>query len=113
MKSILSGPCYAKTYTTIWTLSARKPIPSQVPVTHTYNHSYSGGRDQEDRGSKQAWADSSKRPYLEKPTVKKEKKRAGGVTQGVGPEFKLQYHKNKKKKANTRCDSLSKNHKPN
>jgi hypothetical protein len=25
-------------------------------------------------------------------------KRAGGVTQGVGPEFKPQYHKKKKKK---------------
>jgi hypothetical protein len=25
-------------------------------------------------------------------------KRAGGVTQGVGPEFKFQYHKKKKKK---------------
>jgi hypothetical protein len=25
------------------------------------------------------------------------KKRAGGVAQGVGPEFKLQYHKKKKK----------------
>jgi hypothetical protein len=32
------------------------------------------------------------RPYLEKPTTKK---RAGGVAQGVGPEFKPQYCKNK------------------
>jgi hypothetical protein len=27
-------------------------------VAHTYNPSYSGGRDQEDRGSKPAWANS-------------------------------------------------------
>jgi hypothetical protein len=32
------------------------------------------------------------RPYLEKTH---HKKRAGGVAQGVGPEFKLQYHKKK------------------
>jgi hypothetical protein len=31
------------------------------------------------------------RPYLEKPI----KKRAGGVAQGVDPEFKLQYCQNK------------------
>jgi hypothetical protein len=35
------------------------------------------------------------RPYLEKnPSQKK----ADGVAQGVGPEFKTQYHKKKKKK---------------
>jgi hypothetical protein len=28
-----------------------------------------------------------------------QKKRAGGVAQGVDPEFKPQYHKKKKKKA--------------
>jgi hypothetical protein len=33
------------------------------------------------------------RPYLEK---KPSQKRAGGVAQGVDPEFKPQYHKNKK-----------------
>jgi hypothetical protein len=35
------------------------------------------------------------RPYLEKnlPQKKKKKKTAGGVAQGVGPEFKPQYHK--------------------
>jgi hypothetical protein len=27
-------------------------------------------------------------------------KRAGGVAQGIGPEFKLQYHQKKKKKIN-------------
>jgi hypothetical protein len=35
------------------------------------------------------------RPYLEKK--KKSQKRAGGMVQGVGPEFKLQYHKKKEK----------------
>jgi hypothetical protein len=34
------------------------------------------------------------RPFLEK--IHHEKK-AGGVTQGVSPEFKLQYHKKKRK----------------
>jgi hypothetical protein len=34
------------------------------------------------------------RPYLEKPITKT----AGGVAQGVGPEFKPQYHAKKKKK---------------
>jgi hypothetical protein len=35
------------------------------------------------------------RPYLEK---KPSQKRAGRVAQGVGPEFKLQYWKKKKRK---------------
>jgi hypothetical protein len=35
------------------------------------------------------------KPYLKK---KKSQKRSGGVAQGVGPEFKPQYHKKKKKK---------------
>jgi hypothetical protein len=34
------------------------------------------------------------RPYLKKPFTK----RVGRVVQGVGPEFKPQYHKKKKKK---------------
>jgi hypothetical protein len=34
------------------------------------------------------------RPYLEKTLHK----RAGGVAQGVGPEFKPQYRKKKKKR---------------
>jgi hypothetical protein len=41
-----------------------------VLVAHTCNLSYSGGRDQEDRGSKPAQANSSARPYLEKPFTK-------------------------------------------
>jgi hypothetical protein len=39
-------------------------------VAHTCNPSYSGGRDQEDHGSKSARANSSTRPYLEKPFTK-------------------------------------------
>jgi hypothetical protein len=64
-------------------------------VAHTCNPSYSGGRDQEDPGAKPAWANSSARPYLEKNASQK---RAGGVAQGGGPEFKPQYQKKKKKK---------------
>jgi hypothetical protein len=37
---------------------------------HACNPSYSEGTDQEDRGSQPAWADSSARPYLEKPFTK-------------------------------------------
>jgi hypothetical protein len=58
--------------------------------------SFSGGRDQEARGSKPAGAlnkpGSFTRPYLKKPITKK----AGGAAQGEGPEFKPQYHKKKK-----------------
>jgi hypothetical protein len=50
--------------------------------------SYSGGRDQKDHP---AWANSSVRPYLEKNPSQK---RVGGVTRGVGPEFKPQKKKN-------------------
>jgi hypothetical protein len=39
-------------------------------VVHVCNPSYSGGRDQEDHGSKPAQAHSSVRPYLEKPFTK-------------------------------------------
>jgi hypothetical protein len=44
---------------------------------------------------KTALANSFPRPYLK--TIL-HKKRAGGVTQGVDPEFKPQYQKKKKKK---------------
>jgi hypothetical protein len=40
-------------------------------VTHICNPSYSGGRDQEDRYWKQAWAKNSARSYLEKTHHKK------------------------------------------
>jgi hypothetical protein len=58
---------------------------------------YSGGRNQEDQGLKPAQTNTSMRPYLKNPSHK----RAGGVVQGVGPEFKPQYHKKKKKKKKT------------
>jgi hypothetical protein len=53
-------------------------------VAHACNPNYSGGRDQEDHGSKPAWANSSQDP------IRKilHKNRAGGVAQGEGPEFK-------------------------
>jgi hypothetical protein len=41
-----------------------------VPVAHACNPSYSGGRDQEDYSSKPAWANISKRLYLENPFTK-------------------------------------------
>jgi hypothetical protein len=68
----------------------------QVPVAHACNPSYprSRDRDQEDCGSKPAWASSSQNLISKKPVIKK---RAGGVAQGAGPEFKPQYHKKKKK----------------
>jgi hypothetical protein len=56
--------------------------------------SYSGGRDQKDCSLKPAWANSSMRSYLKKNPSQK---RAGGVAQGKGPEFKTQYQKKKKK----------------
>jgi hypothetical protein len=59
-------------------------------VAHTCNPSYSGGRDQEDQGAKPAWANSSRKNPAQK--------RAGGVAQDVGPEFKPQHHKTKNKK---------------
>jgi hypothetical protein len=39
-------------------------------VAHVCNPSYSGGRNQEDRSSKPTQANSSTRPYLEKPFTK-------------------------------------------
>jgi hypothetical protein len=65
-----------------------------VPVAHACNLSYSGSRDQEDYGWKPAWANSSRDPILKIPITK----RAGGVAQDKGSEFKPQYHKKKKEK---------------
>jgi hypothetical protein len=39
-------------------------------VAHTYNPKYSRGRDQADHGLKPIRANSSTRPYLEKPFTK-------------------------------------------
>jgi hypothetical protein len=52
-------------------------VLSQVPVAHACNPSYSGGRDQEDRGLKPAEANSSWDSILKNLN----QKRAGGVTQ--------------------------------
>jgi hypothetical protein len=60
-------------------------------VAHTCNPSYSGGRDQ-DCDSKPAQANSSQDPILKNDS----QKRAGGVAQGEGPEFKPQYWEKKK-----------------
>jgi hypothetical protein len=59
-------------------------------MAHACNPSYSGGRDQEDRGSKPACANSSGDPFLKKTH---HEKGAGGVAPGVGLEFKSQYCK--------------------
>jgi hypothetical protein len=66
-----------------------------VPMVHACNPSNSGGRDQEDRGLEASPGKQFSRPYLRKTL---HKKRAGGVAQGVGPEFKFQYHRKRKKK---------------
>jgi hypothetical protein len=44
---------------------------SPAPEAKAYNPSYSGGRDQEDRGSKPAQANSSQDPNLKKTITKK------------------------------------------
>jgi hypothetical protein len=62
-----------------------------VLVVHTCNPNYSGGEDQEDCGSKPAQANSVQDPISKNPSQKK----AGGVAQSEGPEFKPQYRKNK------------------
>jgi hypothetical protein len=45
---------------------------SQALVTHAYNPSYSGGRDQEDQSLKPAQANKFKRLYLENTHHKKD-----------------------------------------
>jgi hypothetical protein len=61
-------------------------------VAHAYNSSYSGGREQEDCGLKPTSANSSQDPISKIPNTKKW---AGGMAQGVGPEFKPWSCKNK------------------
>jgi hypothetical protein len=58
-------------------------------VAHVYNPGYSGGRNQEIHNSKPAQAKSLQDLILKK--THHTKKRAGGVAQGVVPEFKSQY----------------------
>jgi hypothetical protein len=69
-----------------------------VPSINTCNPSYSGGRCQEDHGSKPARANNSQDPISKNPSHAK--KRAGGVVDSEGPEFKPQYCKKKKKVVN-------------
>jgi hypothetical protein len=45
-------------------------LKNWAPVAHTCNPSYSGGRDQEDRGLKPAQANSLRDPILKKPIKK-------------------------------------------
>jgi hypothetical protein len=54
-------------------------------MAHTCNSSFSGGRNQEDQDSKPAQANSSWDPISKKNLFQK---KAGGVAQGVDPEFK-------------------------
>jgi hypothetical protein len=57
----------------------------QVLVAHTYNPSYSGGRDQEDHGSKPACKNNSQDP-MSKNTPPQKRAR---VPQRVGPSSNL------------------------
>jgi hypothetical protein len=66
-------------------------IFGQVPVAHSCNPSYSGGRDQEDCSLKPAWTNSLQEPILKNPS----QKRTGRMAQCVGPEFKPQLWKKK------------------
>jgi hypothetical protein len=67
-----------------------------VPVAHTYNLSYSGGRYQEDHSSKPAWANNPWDPILKIPNTKKSWWSGASDTvpslQVWIPEFKPQYH---------------------
>jgi hypothetical protein len=63
-------------------------------MAHAYNPRYSGSRDQEDWDLKSAEANSSQDPISKNPS----QKRSGGMAQGVGPEFKPQYRKKKRKR---------------
>jgi hypothetical protein len=58
-------------------------------VAHAYNPSYSGGRAQENCGSKPSRQIVQETLSQKYPTPK----RIGGVAQSVGPEFKPQYPK--------------------
>jgi hypothetical protein len=56
-----------------------------VPVAHACNPSYSGGRDQKDLSLKPVWqivCETLSQKYSSQ-------KRAVGVAQGVGPDFKI------------------------
>jgi hypothetical protein len=48
-----------------------KIVPSQALVVHGCNPSYSGGRDQKDRGLRPAWENSLRDPISKTPSTKK------------------------------------------
>jgi hypothetical protein len=72
-------------------------------VAGTYNSSYSGGRDQRVKVRSQPGQIVHETLSQKKPS----QKRAGGVAQGVGPEFKLQYSKINKINKTTSLWSLA------
>jgi hypothetical protein len=51
-------------------LELQDVVVSHTPVAYTCKTSYSGGRDQEDRSSKSAWANSAQDPILKNPSQK-------------------------------------------
>jgi hypothetical protein len=63
-------------------------------LTHTCNPTYSGDRDQGDRGLKPALGKQFERPYLKKTITK----RGGIVAHGADPKSPPPNHKKKKKK---------------
>jgi hypothetical protein len=65
-------------------------LDSQVLVAHACNPSYSGGRDQEDHGSKSAWVNSSWDPI----SKNLHKNKAGRVAQREGLIFELAWVNN-------------------
>jgi hypothetical protein len=72
-----------------------------APVTHVCNPSYSEGRDQEDHCSRLLQI-VCKTLSRKNPS----QKRAGRVAHSVGPEFKPQYCKKKKREENTSFKSF-------
>jgi hypothetical protein len=80
MRALCQNQSPLREYSNLWS------VPRTVkPYVLTFKIiSYSGSRDQEDRGSKSPGANSSRDPILKNPS----QKRAGRVAQGVAPEFK-------------------------
>jgi hypothetical protein len=55
MDQVVEGfPSMHNTLSSIPSSAKKKKKSEQVPVAHAYNPSYSGSKDQEDRGSKPA-----------------------------------------------------------
>jgi hypothetical protein len=69
-------------------------MPGQAPVAHTCNLSY----------SRESQFKASQAHSLQDPISKHlSQKRAGGVAQGTGPEFKPQYQKKKERIPEPTC----------